>query len=217
MVACSNRLNVPGEWVLPLYGLKVPDSDHPDELKATAAVQLFCQAVQRACGACVVEDDQLPHIARICRLVEGLPLGIELAATWARLLPYEEIACEIEKNYRFLASSSPASPERHHSLTVAFDYSWDRMAEDERGLLRRLSVFRGGFMREAAQQVAGASLPALAALMDKCLIQRTVAGRYRIHDLLAQYGREKLAEHPEEEAQTYERYCEFFTASCSGQ
>ena len=144
--------------------------------------------------------------------MEGLPLGIELAAGWARQLPFAEIACEIEESYRFLSASDAASPERHHSLTVAFDYSWERMTEDERLLLLRLSVFRGGFAREAAEQVANASLRSLAELMDRCLIQRTAGGRYRMHGLLAQYGREKLARRPEEESQTYERYCDYYTA-----
>jgi DNA-binding SARP family transcriptional activator len=211
LVACSNRLNVPGEWVLPLYGLKVPETDNLEHLRASDAMRLFIQAVERACGACVIEDEQLLHIARICRLVDGLPLAIELAAGWARLLPYQDIAAEIENNYRFLVASVPAAHERHHSLTVAFGYSWDLMPEVERSLLRQLSVFRGSFAREAAQEVAGASLPALAALMDRCLIQRTLGGRYRIHGLLAQFGREKLADQPEEEAQTYERYCGYFT------
>lgn len=211
LVARSNRLNVPGEWVLPLYGLRVPETDDLDGLRASDAVRLFSQAVERACGVCGIEDEQLPHVARICRLVEGVPLGIELAAGWARLLPYREIACEIETNYRFLATSASSSPERHHSLAVAFSYSWDRLPQEERVLLRRLSVFRGAFAREAAEKVAGASLPTLAGLMDKCLIQRTFAGRYRLHGLLAQYGREKLAELPEEEAETYERYCGYYT------
>ena len=212
LIASSHRLNVTGEWVLPLYGLKVPESDDPAGLWGCEAVQLFIQTVERACGVCTLEEQQLPHVARICRLVEGLPLGIELAAAWSRLLSWQEIAQEIEKSYRFLTRSGTTASERHYSLASAFDYSWGQMTIDERALFRRLAVFRGGFARDAAEQVAGASLPTLAALMDKCLIQRTLAGRYHIHNLLAQYGRQKLAEHPEEEAQVYERYSRFFTA-----
>ena len=211
LIASSNRLDLPGEWVLPLYGLSVPGTDDPDEVRRTDGVQLFMQAAQRVRGANVVAADQLPYVARICRLVEGMPLGIELAATWVRLLSYREIAQEIEQNYRFLETSSPGTPERHLSLTAAFDHSWSRMSAEERTLFRRLSVFRGGFLREAAEQVAGASLQTLAALMDKCLIQRQLSGRYQTHRLLRQYGEQKLAEQPEEEAQTYERYCAYYT------
>jgi predicted ATPase len=158
LVASSSRLNLAGEWVLPLYGLDVPESDNPDEILRSDAVQLFMRTVQRACGVCSFEEDQLPHIARICRLVEGMPLGIELAAAWARLLPYREIAQEIETNYRFLTSSGQAAPDRHNSLTAAFEYSWSMLSAEERKLAEQLSVFRGGFVREA-EQVAGASLP----------------------------------------------------------
>ena len=93
--------------MLPLYGLSVPDTDDPDEVRRTDAVQLFMQAAQRVSGADVVAADQLPYVARICRLVEGMPLGIELAATWVRLLSYQEIAQEIEQNYRFLEDFEP--------------------------------------------------------------------------------------------------------------
>ena len=128
-----------------------------------------------------------------------------------RLLSYQEIAQEIEQNYRFLETSSPGTPERHLSLTAAFDHSWSRMSVEERTLFRRLSVFRGGFVREAAEQVAGAYLQTLAALMDKCLIQRQLSGRYQTHRLLRQYGEQKLAEQPDEEANTYDRYCGYYT------
>jgi len=211
LIASSNRLDLPGEWALPLYGLSFPDTDDPDEVRRTDAAQLFMQAAQRVRGDHVVAADQLPYVARICRLVEGLPLGIELAAAWVRLLSHREIAQEIEQNYRFLETSSPGAPDRHLSLTAAFDHSWSLMSADERTLFRRLSVFRGGFVREAAEQVAGASLQTLAALMNKCLIQRGLSGRYQTHSLLRQYGEQKLAEQPEEEAQTYERYCAYYT------
>jgi DNA-binding SARP family transcriptional activator/predicted ATPase len=211
LVASSSRMNLAGEWVMPLYGLEVPESDSPDEIRRSDAVQLFEQTAQRACGVCSFDEDQLPSIARICRLVEGMPLAIELAAAWARLLPYRDIAQEIETSYRFLASSGPDAPDRHTSLTAAFDYCWALMSAEERIMAARLSVFRGGFVREAAEQVAGASLPTLAALLDKCLIRRTGGGRYQSHRLLSQYGRQKLAQAPQEEFQTYERYCEYYT------
>jgi DNA-binding SARP family transcriptional activator/predicted ATPase len=211
LVASASRLNLAGEWVLPLYGLEVPETDDADEIRGSEAVQLFMQTVRRACDGCGFEDRDLPHLARICRLVDGLPLGIELAAGWARLLSFQEIAQEIEKSYCFLASAGPAEPERHSSLSAALEYSWAQMSAEERTLVERLSVFRGGFVREAAEQVAGASLPSLAGLMDRCLIQRTHAGRYQAHRLLSQYGREKLAQTPQEEMLTYERYCEYYT------
>ncbi len=211
LIASPSRLDLPGEWVLPLYGLGVPETDDPNEVRRTDAVQLFIQAAQRVSGASALAADQLAQIARICRLVEGLPLGIVLAAAWVRLLSHQEIAQEIEKNYRFLATSSPGTPERHFSLVAAFDHSWSRLSEEERMLFRRLSVFRGGFVRGAAEEVANASLQTMAALMDKCLIQRGHSGRYQLHNLLRQYGEQKLAEHPDEETNAYERYCAYYT------
>ena len=212
LIASSHRLDLPGEWVLPLYGLTVPDTDDPSEVRRGLTPYSFSYR-RRSESAARMRSPLINclHVARICRLVEGMPLGIVLAAAWVRLLSLQEIAQEIEKNYRFLTTSSPGTPERQFSLTAAFDHSWSRLSDAERALFRRLSVFRGGFVREAAEQVAGATLQTLAALMDRCLIQRQLSGRYQTHRLLRQYGEQKLAEQPDEETATYDRYCGYYT------
>jgi tetratricopeptide (TPR) repeat protein len=127
-------------------------------------------------------------------LVEGFPLGIELAAVWARALPLGAIASEMAQNMDFLESRSSDVAERHKSIRATFDYSWRLLTQDEQAALCKLSVFRGGFRREAAKLVAGVSLPVLASLLDKSLLYVTAEGRYFRHALLYQYMQEKLAE-----------------------
>jgi non-specific serine/threonine protein kinase len=130
----------------------------------------------------------------------GMPLGIELAATWLRALSAEKIVMEVERGLDFLSTSLRDVPERHRSLWAAFDHSWKLLSEDEQAAFRRLSVFRGGFEREAAEHVAGATLPILSALVDKSLVRRSGAERYETHELLRQYAGGQLVEAEEDES-----------------
>jgi tetratricopeptide (TPR) repeat protein len=142
--------------------------------------------------------------------VGGLPLGIEIASSWLRSLSCKEIAQEIEKGLDFLETSMRDVPERHRSLRAVFDYSWDLLGEVERGALRRLSVFVGGFSREAAEEVAGARLGLLTSLVDKSLLRRHMSGRYEMLDVLRQYVREKLDEEADEKEEVLDKHCEYY-------
>jgi tetratricopeptide (TPR) repeat protein len=122
-----------------------------------------------------------------------MPLGIELAASWVRVLGYREIAAEIRRNVDFLAATMHGIPERHRSLRAVFDHSWDLLGADERQVLQRLSVFRGGFTRQAAEFVAQASLGLLASLVTKSLVSRTGSERYELHEAVRQFAAAHLA------------------------
>jgi tetratricopeptide (TPR) repeat protein len=145
-------------------------------------------------------------------MVEGMPLGIELAAAWVPVLACREIAHEIERGMDFLATSMRDVPDRQRSLRAAFDHSWNLLTPDERQVLSRLAVFQGGFEREAAEQVAGASLPLLLALASKSLVRRGENGRYDLHEVVRQYALSHLAEHGQRQAETRDRHCEFYLA-----
>ena len=121
-----------------------------------------------------------------------MPLGIELAAAWVSMLSCVEIADEIERNVDFLATSMRDVPERHRSLRAAFDQSWRLLSDEQRDAFAQLSVFRGGFDRDAAKAVAGADLRLLSELASKSLVRRPDFGRFELHELLRQYAAEKL-------------------------
>ena len=190
-------------------------SDEAQDIENSSAVQLFAAYARRAHADFAISDENRSGILRICRLAQGLPLAIELAAAWVRVLPCEEIAQQIESNIDFLATASKNVPERHRSLRAVFVYSWIHLSKEEQVVFSNLSIFKGGFRREAAEQVAGASLPVLASLLDHCLIQRNPAGRYNIHGLLHEYGAEKLAEHPEQSHAAHNRHCLYFSSFVS--
>src|SRR5690606_34901417 len=153
------------------------------------AVQLFAERARRVQPRFSLAGEA-PAVQAICRLVEGMPLAIELAAAWTRSLSCTEIAGEIEGNLSILSTPLRNLPERHRSIQAIFEQTWTQLSAQEKMVFRRLSVFRGGFRREAAVAVAGASLPLLAALIDHSLLrwERETAeslshGRYQIHEL----------------------------------
>ena len=210
LATSRERLNLHGEWVLDIQGLPFPDEAGSAEVEGYSAVALFVQTARRAHVNFVLAAEERPAVARICRLVEGMPLGIELAAAWVRTLSCREIAQEIERNLDFLAVSVRDVPARHHSIRAAFDHSWNLLSAEEQRAMRQLSIFRGGFRREAAEQVAGATLPLLSALVDKSLLRRTEAGRYDLHELVRQYAAAQLQADPQDEFATCERFSYYY-------
>jgi predicted ATPase/transcriptional regulator with XRE-family HTH domain len=199
LVTSRERLNLRAEWVFEVHGLPVPPEDGTVEAESHSAVALFLQSARRVKHDLVLEAEEMPFVVRICRLVEGIPLGIELAAAWVPVLSCREIAHEIEGSLDFLATSGRDVPERHRSLRAVFDHSWNLLSAEERVALRCLSVFRGTFSRPAAEQVAGVSLPLLTALVNKSLLRRDEAGRYSLHELIRQYAAACLDDNPKEE------------------
>lgn len=106
-------------------------------------------------------------MSAICQKVEGLPLGLELAASWLRVMTATQIADQMTRSLDFLTTPMRDVPERHRSIRAVFEQSWPVLPADEQAALMRLGLFRGGFDFEAAECVAGASLPLLANLVDK--------------------------------------------------
>lgn len=186
------RLNLQAELLFNLSGMDFPDWETPEDALAYTAVKLFLQSATRVRPNFVLTADDLKYVARICRLTQGLPLAILLAAAWVEALSLPEIADEIGKSLDFLESTMRDLPERHRSIRAVFDYSWNLLNEDERERFIRLSIFRGKFDRASAQDVSGAGLRVLMALVNKSLLRRDTEGRYEIHELLRQYAEGRL-------------------------
>ncbi len=201
IVTSREVLNLREEWRYPLAGLAVPDEGAADPVQSEA-VRLFVERARQVRPDFSFEAE-LSDVVRLCRITDGLPLALELAAAWTRTLSCAAIADEIERNIAFLATGLRNIPERHRSIQAAFDYSWTLLSEEERRTFRKLAVFRGGFRRDAAEQVAGATLPILTSLVDKSLVRVGASGRFYLHELLRQYAEEHLRAETGEAAQTY--------------
>lgn len=184
-------------WTLPVEGLPCPEAEDEDRLEAFDAARLFVRAAQRVEPA-LLPAAEAAAIVEICRLVEGMPLALELAASFTRVLSCEAIAAELREGTELLTAADPSRPPRQASLEAVFEQSWRHLAEAERAGLARLALFRGGFTAAAARRIAGASLPVLAALADKSLLRKD-GPRCHLHPLVQQLALQRLGDGPAHE------------------
>jgi predicted ATPase/DNA-binding SARP family transcriptional activator len=247
LVTSRKRLGLDGERVWGVGGLGYParsgissgdaasgDEAFSDATSADAtsaersAVRLFLESVRRLTASAPLSADERRAAVRICQLVEGMPLGLKMASAWARAMSMAQIADDIERNLASLSSFGDVPPERR-ALRAVFERSWDLLSEEERRTVACLSVFRGGFDWEAAQQVAGASPFLLAALADKALLRAlapcasghdtssqaarpSAAPRYDMHELVRQFVADKLSAMPSVEREARDRHCATYSA-----
>jgi predicted ATPase/DNA-binding SARP family transcriptional activator len=191
-------LSLREEWLHPLTGMSFPTAEmHTAPLDSYTAVQFFVQCARQMKPGFDLAAEAAA-VVRICRLVDGMPLGIELASTWLKLFPCAQIAREVEQSLDFLATTLRNVPGRHRNMRAVFEHSWGLLTTSEQVALRRLSIFQGGFNRAAARQVAGATFPLVVALAEKSLIQVAENERYQMHELLRQFAEEKLRTDPAE-------------------
>ncbi len=210
IVTSREVLNLQEEWLHSVPGLQYPETNDTEQLGAYSAVQLFLERARQVRGNLSLEDEQT-GVARICQLVEGMPLALELAAVWTNALGTDEIAVEIQRNLEFLSTSLRNVPQRHQSMQAIFEQTWQRLSEEERRVFQALSAFSGGFRRDAAEAVAGVSLRVLSDLVDKSLLTREQNGRYQIHELLRQYAAARLLATPDEATRIHDLHCAYYT------
>lgn len=207
LVTSRERLNLQTEWTFDVGPLPLPN-DQTD--KTADSLTLFTRLAQRAQADFALTAENQPEVARICQLVAGVPLGIELAAAWVRQLSCAEIAAELAQDIDFLQSRAGDVPDRHRSLQAVFDHSWALLTEAEQQALARLTVFRAGFSREAARQVTDASFWTLTALVDKSLLRREANGRFQMLEIVRQFAAERLVAQPALAAEAEQRHAQYF-------
>jgi predicted ATPase/DNA-binding SARP family transcriptional activator len=210
LVTSREALNVRGEWLLPLAGMHVETDPASEVFTASESVRLFAEAAHRTQPDFSLGPEERRSLAELLQLVEGLPLGIELAAAWTRALELPHIVEELRSSRLALSNPMRDAPGRHASLEAALAYSWQTLRPDQAEAFNALSVFRGGFTRAAAQEVAGASLAMVRAFLDKSLLQRLGAGRYGMLEVIREYAARRLAENPTDVAAARDRHRDHF-------
>ena len=208
-------LNLTNEWLLSVDGLPVPDehalAQHDVEAFAQYdAMQLFVERARRVRVDFSLAEEGIA-VVRICQLVGGMPLAIEVAAAWLKTLTCAEVVGEIQQNFDFLTTNQRDVAPRHRSIRAVCDHSWQRLPATERSVYMALAVFAGSFQRHAAQVVAGATLTILATLVEKSLLRwEPDTRRYQMHQLLRQYALEHLIQAEGALEQMKGRHCEYY-------
>ena len=202
------RLNLRDESVLDLAGLPYlparSGQGDPD------ALRLFTDRARQVDPHLRLSDENRTAALRICSLVEGMPLGVELASAWTAVLSCSEIAREIERSFDFLATTMHDVPEGHHSMRAAFQHSWNLLNGPGQAGLRKLSVFKGSFDRRAALEVADVDVHLLTDLVGKSVVRREGSDRYGMHSLIRQYAAERLSARSGEWTTTVRRHAEHY-------
>ncbi|MCJ7735975.1 MAG: tetratricopeptide repeat protein, partial [Anaerolineae bacterium] len=220
LVTSRARLNVLGEYVVPVDALVYPDESaaRAEAVAHLPSVQLFVQSAQRLLPSFALNETTCAAVVGICRCVQGHPLALLLTAAWTTTLPVAEIAAALadhgpdadSRRLDMLRADWRNVPGRHRSLRAVFEHSWRLLSLRERAVFQALALFRGGFTRAAAQDVAGAVPRDLRALVNASLLSRGSSGRYTMHELLRQYGAEKLSRDPVAARRVHQRYCTYY-------
>ena len=218
LVTSRRRLDLQAEYAFRLGGLPLPPRTvgpdqpgvSPQELQQVSSIQLFVERADRRLGGFTLGEHNRQAVVQICQLVEGLPLGIELAAALVDQHSCAEIASAIAATVDILASNMADLAPRHRSLRAVFEYSWQLLSQPEQAALARCAFSRGGFSQDAAAAVAGASPDMLASLVDKSLLRLDDAARYDMHELLRQMAAEKLLDEPGAREATAARHCAYY-------
>jgi len=218
LVTSRERLNLHAEWVFELHGLPTPAATQHATSEQFSAVALFLQSARRIDRKFELTPEIAPEVVRICQLVGGLPLGIELAAAWVQVLPCAEIRQEIEHNLDFLATTMRDIAPRHRDLRAVFEHSWKLLTPSEQVAFQQLAVFSDSFTADAAAIVADVTLADLLSLIEKSLLHTVseklaapAARRYQIHQALHQYAHEKLAASSITRHELSNRHCAYYS------
>ncbi len=208
LVTSRERLNLREEWVYTVEGLTyaLEDLTEAAELDAVCLFEQHARQLKRHFAL----SEQLDSVLHICRLVEGMPLGIELAASWAVERSCLEIAREIEHNLDGLTTALRNVPERHRSIRASFEHSWRLLSPTDGATFAKLAIFRGGFTLDAAREVMGTNAKVLQRLVHKSLLRFGASDRYHIHQLLQQYAAEKLPQDSPEVKSLRRQHAEYY-------
>jgi predicted ATPase/DNA-binding CsgD family transcriptional regulator/Tfp pilus assembly protein PilF len=211
LVTSRQHLGLRDEWVYELSGLSYPSGEASFAAEQYGAVALFALRAQSVSPRFSLNQANLADVVAICRLVDGLPLALELAASWTRALSCAEIASQIEKDIDFLATHWQDFPEKHRRMRGVLAQSWNMLEPPEQAVMKRLAVFQGAICLQAAGQVAEASPQELAALIDRSMLHYEPTGFYKLHPLMRQYALEQWDTSVELE-RVAANHCNYFAA-----
>jgi DNA-binding SARP family transcriptional activator/predicted ATPase len=214
LITSRVMLHMHQEHVVRLVGLTYPH-DHANheagELQHYDSVRVFMHWARKHNPSFQLTESNIHAVAELCQLLEGIPLAIRLAAVWCELLSVEDLLSEIHQNVNMLQSQLVDIPEKHRSMRALFDSIWGQLNAQEQQAFTRLVIFRGGFTRQAAQQVADITPLLLKSLLDKSLlaVDSDLGRRYRIHAILRLFAEEEESQLSDRQALDV-RYVDYY-------
>jgi predicted ATPase len=211
LVTSREMLHLRQEQVFAISGLMLSDSELPENVIEADAPKLFVQRARQLLPGFTVYEPDLANLDAICRLVEGMPLAIELAAGWVDKVGLNQIAALVRQSLDFLRTEAWDVPERHSSIRAVIDTSWRQLSAKDRLVFKSLSVFRGGFTLEAGRDIVGLSFTSLSRLASKSLLQfNREQNRYHLHELLRQFAAMQLARDKRQSAAVLEDHATYY-------
>ena len=213
LLTSQERLNLNIETVFEVRGMSTPPSPDDPAYEQYSAVRLFLQNARRVSPGFRIRPQDKAHIIRICTLLDGLPLGIELASAWVRNLSCQEIADSLSKNLDIVPTKRPDLPERHRSLRAAFNHSWGLLSEADRHAITRLSIFSHGFSAEAAKKLADVTPSMLAGYADRSILTSQLPGRHGMPETLRSFILQRLKSDQQEYERLADAHCEYYLTS----
>jgi predicted ATPase/DNA-binding SARP family transcriptional activator len=214
LLTSRERLRLRDEQVLDLGGLPYPPMGTDEEIAFSyGSIQLFFQHAERVRQDYSPSPEDLRAIIQLCKLLDGMPLGIELAAAGVRYFPPREILHQLQEKVDLEFSQTHDRPDRHQNLHSVFEHSWSLLTDDEQQITRRMAVFQGPFDLEAAEAITGATRDQITMLLDKSLLRRDdKTGGFDLHPLMQQFLAVKLTSIPDEEIIIRTRHAEYYAA-----
>jgi predicted ATPase/Tfp pilus assembly protein PilF len=203
LVTSRERLNIKEETHFILEGLPIPSEEASfEEARRYASLQLFARRAKKIVDSFELDERNYVDVQQICKLIDGVPLAIELAAAWVDMLSLKEIAKELETTASVLKAQDKTIPARQQSIQDILEHSWQTLDTSEQDILIKCAVFHGSFDYEALQVITGSSLLQFRHLINKSLVRVLGQHRYDLHALLQRFCEGKLEQRPDLKAQT---------------
>ncbi len=210
IVTSRERLSLSHETPFLLSGLSFPDTQNDLNTGNFEAIELVKQLAQQIVPGIQLDTEDSQYIVQLCQLTEGMPLGIMLAMSWLDVYELPQIIKEIQNNIDFLQTDMQDIPKRHRNIRSVFEWTWSLLSSEEQDVFMRLSVFRNGCTLEAIETIANATPNILRSLVSKSLIYRSASSRYYLHELIRQYGQDKLHLTDVVAQEAYDRHARYY-------
>jgi len=213
-ILLTSRLpsQLPGEWIYQLHGFKLPAKK--GDFVLSAAYRLFTRTAQRTNHSFQPEEVENSHIQEICRLVGGMPLGIEIAARWIQHLSCEEIVTEMSQYLSNIRKDSDSDSDTNQPATLSnvLRQSWNMLTDREQTIMQTLALFRENFTREAAAATTGIGIDDYSGLISKSVLTRNSQGRYVLHEVMRRYANKRRSLNPTQHLKASKRFFDYHLA-----